>query len=94
MTSSSRRRHRWKMIKAVVKLFRPENPLLPNYKHVPMGYHGRASTLSVSGQNFRRPMGQLRVPGAATPEMMRSERQGFRRIGFGECAAMVTPARN
>ena len=79
MTSSSRRRHRWKMIKAVGKLFRLENPRLLNYRHVPMGYHGRASTLSVSGQNFRRQWAKLMVPGAATPEMMPSERQGFRR---------------
>jgi len=41
MTCSSRRRHRWKMIKAVGKLFRLENPLRLNCKHVPMGYHGR-----------------------------------------------------
>lgn len=43
----------------VGKLFRPDNPLLPNYKHVPIGYHGRASSLVVSGTDVRRPSGQL-----------------------------------
>ncbi len=42
----------------VGKLFRPDNPLLPNYKHVPIGYHGRASTVRVSGSEVRRPNGQ------------------------------------
>lgn len=43
----------------VGKLFRPDNPLLPNYKHVPIAYHGRASTLVVSGTGVKRPSGQL-----------------------------------
>jgi fumarylacetoacetase len=43
----------------VGKLFRPDNPLLPNYKHVPIAYHGRASSLVVSGTDVRRPNGQL-----------------------------------
>jgi fumarylacetoacetase len=43
---------------AVGKLFRPDNPLLPNYKWVPIGYHGRASSIVVSGQPVRRPLGQ------------------------------------
>lgn len=43
----------------VGKLFRPDNPLLPNYKHVPIGYHGRASSLVRSGTQIRRPHGQL-----------------------------------
>lgn len=43
----------------VGKLFRPDNPLLPNYKHVPIAYHGRASSLVVSGTPVRRPNGQL-----------------------------------
>ena len=41
------------------KLFRPDRPLLPNYKHVPIGYHGRASSLVVSGTPVPRPCGQL-----------------------------------
>lgn len=44
----------------VGRLFRPENPLLPNYKYVPIGYHGRASSLAVSGTPIRRPNGQSR----------------------------------
>ncbi len=39
-------------------MFRPDNPLLPNYRHVPIGYHGRASSLVVSGTPVRRPQGQ------------------------------------
>jgi len=39
-------------------LFRPDNPLLPNYKHVPIGYHGRASSVVPSGHDVRRPNGQ------------------------------------
>ncbi len=48
----------------VGKLFRPDNPLLPNYKWLPIGYHGRASSIGVSGQTFHRPWGQTRAEGA------------------------------
>lgn len=51
----------------VGSMFRPDNPLLPNYKHVPIGYHGRASSVVVSGTNVRRPSGQTRAPDAAAP---------------------------
>jgi fumarylacetoacetase len=44
----------------VGRLFRPEQPLLPNYKYVPIGYHGRASSIVVSGTPVRRPHGQTR----------------------------------
>ena len=44
----------------VGKLFRPDNPLLPNYKYIPIGYHGRASSLVPSGTLVRRPSGQTR----------------------------------
>ena len=47
------------------KLFRPDNPLLPNYKYVPIGYHGRASSIAVSGAALRRPSGQ-RKPSTET----------------------------
>ena len=47
----------------VGKLFRPDNPLMENYKWVPIGYHGRASSVRISGTDFRRPAGQLRAPG-------------------------------
>jgi fumarylacetoacetase len=56
------------------KQFRPDNPLLPNYKWVPIGYHGRASSIVVSGQNFRRPVGQIMPPGAAQPIFGPSQR--------------------
>ena len=49
------------------KLFRPDNPLLPNYKWVPIGYHGRASSIAISGQQFRRPVGQTKAPDADLP---------------------------
>lgn len=44
------------------KLFRPDNPLLPNYKHVPIGYHGRSSSVQVSGAPVIRPKGQRKLP--------------------------------
>ncbi|HZS62803.1 MAG TPA: fumarylacetoacetase [Gemmatimonadaceae bacterium] len=51
----------------VGRLFRPDNPLLPNYKHVPIGYHGRASSLVPSGTPIRRPRGQSKLPDAESP---------------------------
>lgn len=50
----------------VGRLMRPDNPLLPNYKYVPIGYHGRASSIVVSGAEIRRPCGQIK-PRAAEP---------------------------
>jgi fumarylacetoacetase len=62
----------------VGRLFRPDNPLLPNYKWVPIGYHGRSSSIGVSGQQFRRPRGQVMAPGAdpatATPTLAPTQR--------------------
>lgn len=52
---------------SVGKLFRPDNPLLPNYKWVPIGYHGRSSSIDVSGQEFKRPCGQTKAPDATEP---------------------------
>jgi fumarylacetoacetase len=51
----------------VGRLFRPDTPLLPNYKWVPIGYHGRTSSIGVSGQAFPRPVGQTLPPGADKP---------------------------
>jgi fumarylacetoacetase len=51
----------------VGKLFRPDNPLLPNYKYVPIGYHGRASTIRPSGTDVRRPKGQTLPAGQSEP---------------------------
>jgi fumarylacetoacetase len=44
----------------VGKLFRPDNPLLPNYKYLPIGYHGRTSSIVPSGTEIRRPRGQIK----------------------------------
>jgi fumarylacetoacetase len=46
---------------------RPDNPLLPNYKWVPIGYHGRASSIVPSGQGFHRPKGQTKAPDQDAP---------------------------
>ncbi len=48
-------------------MLRPESPLLPNYKHVPIGYHGRASSLVVSGTKVKRPSGQTEPSTAGGP---------------------------
>jgi fumarylacetoacetase len=60
----------------VGKLFRPDNPLLPNYKWVPIGYHGRASSIGVSGQCFKRPSGQTKGE-AETPLFGPSKRMDY-----------------
>ena len=52
----------------VGSMFRPDNALLPNYKYVPIGYHGRASSIVASGSAIRRPAGQIRDDQAAAPE--------------------------
>ena len=62
---------------AVGKLFRPDNPLLPNYKWVPIGYHGRASSIGVSGQRFHRPVGQTMPPNASTPNFAPAKRLDY-----------------
>ncbi|MFZ6638326.1 fumarylacetoacetase [Undibacterium sp. TC4M20W] len=62
---------------AVGKLFRPDNPLLPNYKWVPIGYHGRASSIGVSGQQFRRPVGQTKPPTSETPVFGPAKRMDY-----------------
>ncbi|WP_435276261.1 fumarylacetoacetase [Psychrobium sp. nBUS_13] len=51
----------------VGSFFRPDNPLLPNYKWIPIGYHGRSSSIGVSGQAFPRPKGQTKAPDADAP---------------------------
>lgn len=51
----------------VGSLFRPDQPLLPNYKYVPIGYHGRSSSIVASGTAIRRPRGQTRPDEAAPP---------------------------
>lgn len=61
----------------VGKQFRPDNPLLPNYKYVPIGYHGRASSVRASGEAVIRPNGQRRAPGAEAPEYGPSDRLDY-----------------
>ncbi|MCW4460907.1 fumarylacetoacetase [Sphingomonas sp. BT-65] len=58
-------------------LFRPDNPLLPNYKHVPIGYHGRASSVRVSGTPVLRPHGQLKAPDAVAPTLAATRRLDY-----------------
>lgn len=48
-------------------MFRPDNPLLPNYKYLPIGYHGRASSIVISGTDIKRPKGQNRSDADAPP---------------------------
>ncbi len=49
------------------RMFRPDNPLMPNYKYVPVAYHSRASSVRVSGTPVRRPLGQTKRPDEAAP---------------------------
>ena len=62
---------------AVGKLFRPDNPLLPNYKWIPIGYHGRASSIGVSGQQFHRPIAQTKPPTSETPVFGPAKRMDY-----------------
>ncbi len=57
--------------------FRPDNPLLPNYRWVPIGYHGRTSSIGVSGQEFHRPYGQVKPPAAECPELIPTRRLDY-----------------
>lgn len=61
------------------KMFRPDNPLLPNWRWLPVGYHGRASSVVVSGTPIRRPSGQILLPGAPpdTPAYAASRQMDF-----------------
>lgn len=59
-------------------LFRgPQNALQPNYKQLPVAYHGRASSVVVSGTPIRRPWGQIAKPGEKTPELKPCEKLDF-----------------
>jgi fumarylacetoacetase len=62
---------------AVGRMMRPDNPLLPNYQWIPVGYHGRSSSIGVSGQTFHRPQGQRLPPGAAHPMVGPSKRLDY-----------------
>jgi fumarylacetoacetase len=62
---------------AVGRMMRPDNPLLPNYRWIPIGYHGRSSSIGVSGQTFPRPRGQRLPPGGAQPVVGPSTRLDY-----------------
>ena len=65
------------------KMLRPDNPLLPNYKWLPVGYHGRASSIVVSGTPIRRPYGQLKPPDETAPVFDRTRRLDYEaELGF------------
>jgi len=75
----------------VGSMFRPDNPLLPNYKWVPIGYHGRASTIVPSGTPVRRPRGQTR-DGDAPPEFGPSRRLDYElEVGAVVCGGIDAP---
>lgn len=78
----------------VGKQFRPDNPLLPNYKYVPIGYHGRASSVRTSGEPVIRPSGQRKPPDAEAPEYGPSRRLDYELelgIWIGEGNELGTP---
>jgi fumarylacetoacetase len=78
----------------VGKLFRPDDPLLPNYKWVPIGYHGRASSIRASGAEVRRPNGQRRYPDRDEPSFGPTERLDYELelgIWLGPGNALGTP---
>ena len=81
---------------AVGRLMRPDKPLLPNYEWIPIGYHGRSSSIDVSGQTFHRPRGQRLPPGALQPVVGASTRLDYELelgvfVGRGNSAGMAIP---
>ena len=72
---------------AIGRMFRPDNPLLPNYQWVPIGYHGRSSSIVIGGQAVRRPSGQIKTLSAPEPSLRASQRLDFEL----ELGALVGP---
>jgi len=67
----------------VGSMFRPDNPLLPNYKYVPIGYHGRASSIVVSGTAVKRPVGQMKTDEAPAPTFVPCKQLDYElEVGF------------
>ncbi len=65
------------------RMFRPDNPLMPNYKYVPVAYHSRASSVRVSGTAFKRPRGQRKPPNETVPSYGPSRNLDFElELGF------------
>lgn len=62
---------------AVGRMMRPDHPLMPNYQWIPIGYHGRVSSIGVSGQTFHRPRGQRLPAGATQPVVTPAERMDY-----------------
>jgi fumarylacetoacetase len=82
----------------VGRLFRPDNPLLPNYKYVPIGYHGRASSIIISGTPVHRPNGQTKdaaapAPGFGPSRMLDYELEVGFFVGPGNALAHPIPIR-
>ncbi len=80
--------------RAVGEIFRPTDPLLPNYKWVPIAYHGRASSIVVSGTPIVRPTGQIRLPGSAEPVLEPTRRLDYEMemgIAIGRPNALGSP---
>jgi len=69
------------------RLFHPDNVVLPQFHWLPIGYHGRASSIEVSGASFRRPWGQGRAPGTAEPHYAPTKRLDYEL----ELAAYIGP---
>ncbi|MEP6546601.1 MAG: fumarylacetoacetase [Gammaproteobacteria bacterium] len=81
---------------AVGRMMRPDHPLLPNYEWVPIGYHGRSSSIGVSGQCFRRPSGQRLAAGTGQPVVGPSRRLDYELelgvfVGAGNAAGAAIP---
>src|SRR5258708_26183030 len=75
-------------------MFRPDNPLLPNHKHIPIGYHGRASSILISGTALQRPSGQTRDDEAQDPVLGPSRRLDYKievRVLIGRVNELGTP---
>jgi fumarylacetoacetase len=65
----------------------PKNALLPNWKHIPVGYHGRASSIVVSGTPLHRPKGQIKLPDSESPIFSPSRKLDFElELAFITCA--------
>ncbi|MEP4889082.1 MAG: fumarylacetoacetase [Aliiglaciecola sp.] len=76
---------------SVGKLFRPDNPLLPNYQWLPIGYHGRASSIHPSGTQVYRPVGQCLNPTTQTPELTATAKLDYE-VELGIFVGRPTPA--
>jgi len=81
----------------VGSMLRPDEPLLPNYKRVPIGYHGRASSIVASGTPLRRPLGQVMPDGASEPLFRASRRLDYELevgvfVGSGNALGEPIPA--